>query len=43
MAKEITTDEQFERFMKEGELDFSFSLQGICRFRVNIYYNKEVP
>ena len=37
MAKEITTEEQFERFLKEGELDFSFSLQGVCRFRVNMY------
>ena len=37
MAKEITTDEQFDRFTKEGELDFSFSLPGVCRFRVNMY------
>ena len=37
MAKEITTEDQFQRFLKEGELDFSFSLQGVCRFRVNLY------
>jgi twitching motility protein PilT len=37
LAKEITTNEQFERFMKGGELDFSYSLPGVCRFRVNIY------
>ena len=37
MAKEITSDEQFDRFLKNGELDFSFSLQGVCRFRVNIF------
>ena len=37
MAKEITTEEQFERFQKAGELDFSYSLPGVCRFRVNIF------
>lgn len=37
MAKEITSDEQFDRFLINGELDFSFSLQGVCRFRVNIF------
>jgi twitching motility protein PilT len=40
MAKEITTDEQLERFHKAGELDFSYSLQGICRFRVNIFLQR---
>ncbi|MCM3568392.1 type IV pilus twitching motility protein PilT [Neobacillus mesonae] len=37
MAQEITTQEQFERFQREGELDFSYSLPNICRFRVNLY------
>ncbi|NEX78354.1 type IV pilus twitching motility protein PilT [Bacillus thermocopriae] len=37
MAEEITTNEQFERFQKEGELDFSYSLPGVCRFRVNLF------
>lgn len=37
MAQEITTKDQFERFLEVGELDFSFSLKGICRFRVNTY------
>ncbi|WP_428909276.1 type IV pilus twitching motility protein PilT [Niallia sp. Krafla_26] len=37
MAKEITTEVQFERFLNDGELDFSYSFQGICRFRVNMY------
>lgn len=40
LAQEITTDEQFERFRKSGELDFSYSLQGICRFRVNIFLQR---
>lgn len=40
MAKEITTNEQFERFQKEGELDFSYSLPGVCRFRVNIFMQR---
>ena len=38
MAREITTEDQFKQLLlKEGELDFSFSLKGICRFRVNMY------
>lgn len=37
MAKEISTEEQFDRFLREGELDFSYSLPGVCRFRVNFY------
>lgn len=37
MAQEITTREQFERFLKEGELDFSYSLPRVCRFRINLY------
>ncbi len=37
LAKEITTNEQLDRFEKEGELDFSYSLPGVCRFRVNLY------
>ncbi|MCS7224179.1 MAG: type IV pilus twitching motility protein PilT [Armatimonadetes bacterium] len=34
---EILTDEQIQRFESQLELDFSYSLQDIARFRVNIY------
>ncbi len=37
MAQEITAREQFERFLKDGELDFSYSLPRVCRFRINLY------
>lgn len=40
LAKEITTEGQFERIQWEGELDFSYSLQGICRFRVNVFHQR---
>ncbi|MFN7251641.1 MAG: type IV pilus twitching motility protein PilT [Anaerobacillus sp.] len=40
LAKEITTIEQYEAFEKQGELDFCFELETICRFRVNIFKQK---
>ena len=40
LAKEITTDEQYQDFEQQGELDFSYSLEDICRFRVNIFKQK---
>lgn len=40
LAKEITTDEQYKTFENQGELDFSYSLEGSCRFRVNLFKQK---
>lgn len=37
MAEEITTSTQLQQFEEEGELDFSYALEGLCRFRVNVY------
>ncbi|GAE34952.1 twitching motility protein PilT [Halalkalibacter akibai JCM 9157] len=37
MAKQITSDQQYQQFDQSGELDFSYALEDICRFRVNIY------
>lgn len=37
LAQEITSNNQFERFKQEGELDFSYTLPEVCRFRVNLY------
>lgn len=36
----LLTDEQIRQFEKEWELDFSFELKDIARFRVNIFYQR---
>lgn len=36
-VKNIMTDEQFKIFEAQDELDFSFSLAGMGRFRVNVF------
>jgi twitching motility protein PilT len=36
-ARQILTDEQYERYAKIGELDMSFAKPGISRFRVNVF------
>jgi len=35
--QEILTKEQWERFCQEGELDFSYVIYGLTRFRVNAF------
>jgi twitching motility protein PilT len=37
MAREIMTPEQYQRFQEVGELDFSYSIPDVCRFRVNAF------
>lgn len=37
IVSSILTKQQMERFIDEGEFDFSFSLAGKGRFRVNVY------
>lgn len=37
---EILTDEQIQRFESTMELDFSYGLQKLARFRVNVYRDK---
>ncbi|HBC94021.1 MAG TPA: type IV pili twitching motility protein PilT [Pelotomaculum sp.] len=37
MAREIMTPEQYQKFQQVGELDFSYSIPGTCRFRVNTF------
>jgi len=39
----ITTDEQRERFKKDFELDFSYHIGKVSRFRVNIFQEKNGP
>lgn len=36
-ARALTTEEGWEDFRRTGELDFSFSLPGVARFRGNLY------
>ncbi len=37
MTNEMLSDDQYDEFMKKGEIDLSYSLPGVSRFRVNIY------
>ncbi|MFX3623034.1 MAG: type IV pilus twitching motility protein PilT [Ectobacillus sp.] len=37
MAKAITTEKQWQRLLEMGELDFSYEVQGLSRFRLNIF------
>lgn len=36
-VEEITKEEQRQRFLEQGELDFSFAIPGVSRFRVNLF------
>ncbi len=40
MAKEIIPDNMWDRFKEKGELDFSYGLPGVSRFRVNAYLQR---
>ena len=37
LCYEVLSDEQKVRFERDNELDFSFNVKGISRFRANIY------
>lgn len=39
-ARGILTDDQWERYLELGELDFSYSTPGIGRFRVNTFMQR---
>lgn len=36
-ARTLLSDQQFEKFEAAGEFDFSISIRGISRFRINVY------
>ncbi|KPU44939.1 twitching mobility protein [Oxobacter pfennigii] len=36
-TKDLFTDEQYEKYMELGEIDLSYSVAGVGRFRVNVY------
>ncbi|WP_114353450.1 type IV pilus twitching motility protein PilT [Saliterribacillus persicus] len=40
MAKSMLNDELWEQFFEKRELDFSYGITGISRFRVNIYFQR---
>jgi len=37
MAKELMNEVQWLQFQEQGELDFSYGLSGVSRFRINVY------
>ncbi len=39
----VLSEKEKEKFLKQKELDFSYSLPGGERFRTNVYYTKGVP
>jgi len=40
MARTLIKPDQYEQFLRRGELDFSFSVPGVSRFRVNAYMQR---
>ncbi|NHN30740.1 type IV pilus twitching motility protein PilT [Paenibacillus agricola] len=40
LAKELMTTEQYEMFMGTGDLDFSYGIPDVSRFRVNVFQQK---
>ncbi|THE15294.1 type IV pilus twitching motility protein PilT [Bacillus timonensis] len=43
IAKAIVPEEMWDRFKQKGELDFSYGISGVSRFRVNIYMQRGCP
>lgn len=41
MAKNLLQHDDWQHFLEKGELDFSYSIEGISRFRLNIYYQRQ--
>ena len=40
LSEALMTTEQYQRFLKEKEIDFSFNFEERARFRVNIFFQK---
>ncbi|WP_438448160.1 type IV pilus twitching motility protein PilT [Gorillibacterium sp. sgz5001074] len=40
MAKEVLSEKQWEELQKKGEVDFSFALPDLCRYRANVFKQK---
>lgn len=43
LAKSIASTEKYERFEKDYEVDFSYGVEGIGRFRINLFFEKDGP
>jgi twitching motility protein PilT len=41
MAKAIVPENMWEKFKEKGELDFSYGLPGVSRFRVNAFFQRK--
>ncbi len=42
LARQLTTAEQYDRFMQKGDLDFCYAIPGHSRFRVSAFRQKRV-
>lgn len=40
LAKELMSEEQYNRFMREKEIDFSYNFENKGRFRTNIFFQR---
>lgn len=40
IAKELIPSEQWNQFIETGELDFNYELEGISRYRMNAFYQR---
>jgi len=40
LAQALLTEEQYQRFLKEKEIDFSYSFEEKARFRVNVFFQR---
>lgn len=40
IAREIVPEDSWDHLKEKGELDFSFSIPGVSRFRINTYYQR---
>ena len=41
LAQALTTEEQWQRFLKEKEIDFSYEYEKKGRFRVNVFFQED--
>jgi len=37
LVRQIMTEAQYQKFQEIGELDFSYAIPGLCRFRINAF------
>jgi len=40
---QVATDEQRERFREAGDADFAYEIAGVCRFRCNLFQDRNGP